>query len=112
MTANITIDEAIRFGERLGLTIPTINEVIHENGSTSRGPHVALALYKEAERRHTFIDHLFVTRVKSVLMNEVKTNSNVGDNEVVEKFKDIEDSSLLQSRQRIVQSGMNRSYIH
>ena len=111
LTANITKQEAIKFGEKIGLPMSSIQEVIQENGWTSRGPYVALALYKEAERRHTFIDHSFVNRVKSVLMNEVYTNNNVDDNEtmfILDKFKDLLEDSLLQSQHRIVQSGITQ----
>lgn len=96
VTQNITRDEAMVFGERLGLSRNVINEVIQEQQPAFRGPFIALALYKEAERRNTFLSHTFVERVTNGLTDVCNTTGMDDDEKykIKERFRTIKRDSL------------------
>ena len=97
MTEQMSRKESLDFGVKLGLNQTDITDVIKESGSGDhcRGPHIALAVYKEAERRHTFIDHRFVVKVTDALRS---VNTSTFDEQKEDHFKDrlesIEDDSI------------------
>ncbi len=97
MTENMTREESLDFGMKLGLNQTDISDVIRESGSGDhcRAPFIALAVYKEAERRHTFLDHSFVLQVGNALRT---ANTSTFDEEKEDHFKNriesIEDNSI------------------
>ena len=69
MAENMKREEALEFGMKLGLNQADINDVIKETGAGDhcRPPFIALAVYKEVERRHTYLNHSFVQKVTDAL---------------------------------------------
>ena len=80
ITRDVSKDDALSFGKQLGLSEAVIQSVVQESEFTTRGPYIALALYKEAERRNTFISHSFVTSVAGSLL-DVCATSGIDDDE-------------------------------
>lgn len=76
VTKSISKDEALSFRKKLGLSEP----VMQETPFTTRGPYLALSLYKEAERRNTLICSSLITDVCNGLL-DLSTNSHVADDE-------------------------------
>lgn len=79
VTQNITHDEAVKFGEHIGLSRDVINEVIQEHRPAFKGPFIAQAIYKEAERRNTFLRYSFVDKVTNGLTDICRNSTEMDD---------------------------------
>ena len=102
-TKSCSNEDARTFGLKLGLSLSDIDDVIRENNIV-RGPHVALALFKEAERRHTYITHSFISAVTETLKSIALENSESDKcQSVINHANSIKEDSLVLHKR--IQSG-------
>ena len=78
-TKNFKLDDAYLLGQKFGLDLESIDEVIKERSAT-KGRQAALAVYVEIERRNTFVNHRFVEKVTDALL-EVQNHNKPGNGE-------------------------------